>query len=63
MLHKNLIFIWQQHPKQSQRQMTNWGKIYASHRAKGYFFNMQEDLINEYKKMNNSIIKADKEHE
>ena len=26
-------------------------------------FNMQKDLINEYKKMNNSSINADKEHE
>lgn len=40
---EKIIFIWQQHSKQSKRQVTNLGKIYTSHRARA-IFNTQKIL-------------------
>lgn len=60
---EKIIFIWQQHSKQSKRQVTNLGKKYIHPIEQRAIFNTQKDLINEYKKMNNSSINADKEHE
>lgn len=32
-------------------------------KQRAIIFNMQEDVIKEYEKMNNSVIKSDNEHE